>query len=148
VSLITVRRGLVRAGRVIVDDVRWRVKRDGKEDFKVHGPDFRVVGGIRYLFWRDTALLETPLHKIEISFRSQETSFVFASRTYRLGSMNEGRIVIRERERVVLEGRVTPSGVRLETLAMDLEPIQKELAFCLALRSEDLDRQLNPGAVG
>jgi hypothetical protein len=48
----------------------------------------------------------------------------------------------------VLEGRVTPSGVRLETLAMDLEPIQKELAFCLALRSEDLDRQLSPGAVG
>jgi hypothetical protein len=142
--LIKVRRGLVRAGRVIVGEVSWRVKREDEGVFNVYGSDFRLAGCIRYLFWRDHAFLETGSHKVEISFHSRESSFVFNGATFRLGSMNEGRIVIRERDRVVMEGRVTPGGVRLEAVAMDLEPIQRELAFCLALRSEDLYRQFHP----
>jgi len=145
---IVVKRGLVRAGRIVVDEVSYRARRDGMGSYIVPEARTQAPGHVRYLFWRDHLYLENPSHRVEILFHTGETSFEFDDRTYQIGPMTEGHVIIRERNRTVVEGSVTPSGVRLETIAVELEPIQNELAFGLALRSEDLFRQLNYGGTG
>lgn len=146
--VITVKRGLIRAGRIVVDHDTYRVRRDGKGSFIVSKSGADASGLVRYLKWRDLLFLENPPHKVEIRFLPGETSFEFDNRTYRIGPMTDGHVVIHERDRKVVEGRVTASGVRLETVAVELEPIKNELAFGLALRSEDLARQFHYEGTG
>ena len=110
-------------------------------EYLIRGTGPQDSGRVRYFWDRDHAILENPFGEVEIRFRPNGTHFVFDRRTYRIGSMIYGRIVIYERDRLVAKGRVTPSGVRLDTLAVDLHPIQRELALVLALRSEDLSHQ-------
>jgi hypothetical protein len=145
---ITVKRGVVRPGRIVVDHVSYRVHRDRDGSFIVPEIAAEGPGRVRYLSLRDEMFLENPSYQVEVRFRPGETSFEFDRNTYRIEPMTEGRILVRERERTVVEGRVTPSGVRLEAVAPELQPIQNELAFGLALRSEDLDRQFHPKAPG
>jgi len=144
--VVTVKRGVLRAGRVVVDHVSFRVRRDADGSYLVPESASHEPGRVRYLTLRDHLFLETLLNKIEIMFHPKETSFGFDERTYRIEPITDGKILIRERDRTVVEGHVTPSGVRLETVAPELEPIQNGLAFGLALRSEDLDRQFHPKA--
>ena len=146
--VVTVKRGLLRAGRIVTDHTSFRVRRDADGSYIVPESSSQEPGRVRYLFLRDYLFVENPFHKIEIVFHPTETSFDFDNRTYRIEPMTEGKIVIRDRDRTVVEGRVTPSGVRLERIAIELEPIQNELAFGLALRSEDLDRQFHPKVGG
>jgi hypothetical protein len=90
---------------------------------------------------RERLLLDNSRGEIEVKFDPNLGTFEFDGRTYVIGSMKGGDILVRERDRRVIEGRVTVSGVRLEKVAIDLVPIQRELAFGLALRSEDLARE-------
>ena len=138
---VLVRRGIVRAGRLIADGVSYRIRRAGQGEYLIQRMGPYDIGCVRYFAYRDHLILENPWGRIEIRFHPTGTSFAFDRRFHRIGSMLEGRIVIYERHRLVAKGRVTPSGVRLETLAPDLHPIQRELALGLALRSEDLSRQ-------
>jgi len=141
---VIVKRGLVRPGRVLVDHTTYRVRRNRDGSFVVPEAASQSPGRVNYLFLRDQLFLENPLYKVAVLFHTGETTFEFDRRTYSIGPLTDGRVLIREQDRTVVEGRVTPTGVRLDTIAAELEPIQNELAFGLALRTEDLDRQFNP----
>lgn len=56
--------------------------------------------------------------------------------------MDFGNISIKEGGRPAVRGHTTVSGVRLLVVAPDLEPLERELAFGLALRSSALDKDL------
>ena len=90
--VITVKRGLIRAGRIIVDHDTYRVRRDGKGSFIVSKSDADASGLVRYLKWRDLLFLENPPHKVEIRFLPGETSFEFDNRTYRIEPMTDGHV--------------------------------------------------------
>ncbi len=98
-------------------------------------------GLVRYDFDRQVLHIERPAVTLEIRFRPEleRTTFDYGGHRYEIGTMDFGTILFTEAGRAAIRGHVTISGVRLLSVASDLEPIERELAFGLALRSSALD---------
>src|SRR5207249_10249545 len=118
-----------------------RARRDRNGSYVIPALGDQGHANVQYLFMRERLELKKARSEVEITFGRNLATFEFDARTYQIGSMSKGDNIVRERDRIVIEGRVTVSGVRLQKVSTDLEPIQRELAFGLALRSEDLSRQ-------
>ncbi len=138
--IVAAKHRFLRPSVVTADATRCRVRKEGSDGYRIEGPNPSDVGRLVYRKWKGEATIERTEGIVSIRFQPQGTDFVWDRRTYHLGDMLDGDIRIREGERLVVEGRVTVSGVRLETRIPDLDPIARELAFVLALRSENVIR--------
>jgi len=125
--------GLLR-DRIRVGPSEYAVQR-GRQGWRFvvdpHGGGARV----RYDSWRDRILIESVVGFLQIRFRWRNTTFLWRGRTYRITSMIWSRITIFDGERPVVEARLTWSGVRLESLGPDFQPIERELAIGLGQRA-------------
>lgn len=138
--IVVAKHHFLRPSVVIADGTRYRVRREGLGAFRVARTNPEYAGRLIYRKFRDQASIDRPEGRLDIRFEERETEFAWDRHTYRLGDMLDGDIRIREQDLLVVEGRVTVSGVRLRTLISDLDPVIRELAFVLALRSEDVRR--------
>lgn len=91
---------------------------------------FRAAQDLGVIQWRSTIL--------KIPFHAGEGTFTWEERSYRIGTMITGEIRIHEGDREVVRGHVTVAGLRLESVATELLPIIRPLAWALLLRSETL----------
>ncbi len=133
---VIVGRGIVRAGRVTLDGVSYRVRRWKEGAFLVSAPPPMRPGWVRYFEYRDRAVVSAQDENLEIHFHPATTTIGWRGRAYRLASMTQGRIRITEGDREVVRGRVTPSGIRLDRVAPELLPIIRELALFLGKDGE------------
>jgi len=109
--------------------------------YRVQGPAGEEPGLVRYDAERQILEIERPGVTLRIRFRPEleQTTFDFQGHHYEVGTMDFGNISVTEEGRPVVRGHVTVSGVRLLSVAPDLEPIERELAFGLALRGSAVD---------
>jgi len=130
---VDLRMGLLR-DRIWVGPSEYEVQR-GRQGWQ-HVVDPHGGGGrVRYDSWRDRILIESPVGSLQIRFRWRNTTFLWRGRTYRITSMVRSGITILDGERPVVEARLTWSGVRLESLGPDFQPIERELAVGLGQRA-------------
>ncbi len=111
---------------------------------KVTAPAGQESGRVRYTDERDLLEIERPGTTLSIHFRPEleHTTFELNGHVYQVGTMDFGNISVKEGDRTVVRGHGTLSGVRLLAVAPDLEPLERELAFGLALRAAGLDKEL------
>src|SRR6266508_120865 len=138
---VVAKTGILGGGRVRTEEGVYRIRQAADGWYSILGRT-PASGRVRYNGARDILEIERPGVSLSIQFRSEleKTAFELDRTVYDVATMDFGRISIRERGRSVVEGRVTPSGVRLESVAPDLQPIERELAFGLALRSNEYAR--------
>ncbi len=138
---VVAKTGILGGGRVRTEEGVYRIRQAADGWYSILGRT-PASGRVRYNGARDILEIERPGVSLSIQFRSEleKTAFELDRTVYDVATMDFGRISIRERGRSVVEGRVTPSGVRLESVAPDLQPIERELAFGLALRSNEVAR--------
>ncbi len=143
------RHGLLGDGSIRGDGRRTRVRRDTGGWYIVR--DASSWGDARVLFrdLQDLAVIQWAGAVLRVAFHAGEAEFSWEDRTYRIGTMIRGEIRIQQDGRLVATGRVTVSGVHLDTVATELLSIIRPIAWALLLRSEALSR-LNrvPGAAG
>ncbi len=134
--VLDARHGLLGDGRIRSDGVRTRVTRDTGGWYVVH--DVPPQGDARVLFrdTQDLAVIQWSGSVLRVPFHAGEGEFTWEDRTYRIGTMIRGEIRIREADRMVAEGHVTVSGLHLDSVATELAPILRPLAWALVLRSE------------
>ena len=120
--------------RVFVDEEEYEVLR-GRRGWRVIIDTRAAAGRVRYDSLRDRLSIESPLGPLEIRFRWRGTTFGWRGRTYRVGSMVWNRLTIFEGDRPVLDGKMTWSGVRFETIDPEFREIARELAVGLGLRA-------------
>jgi hypothetical protein len=130
---VDARIGLFR-DRVIVSGLEFPVRR-------VRGGWREVVdpsgsSRVRYDGWRDRLLIDAPSGSLVLKFRWRNTTFPWRGRTYRIDSGFWGRVRIFGGDREAAGGRFTLSGFRLEFVAPELHPIERELAIGLGLRAQ------------
>ncbi len=111
------------------------------EGYEVGGPQAEGPGHVRYDADRDVLDIQRPGIELSIQFRPEleRTTFTFRGHTYEVGTMDFGNIVIKEGAQPVVRGHETVSGVRLLSVGAELVPIERELAFGLAVRSAEVD---------
>lgn len=128
-------------GKVRTDGGVFDVEHAGEGWFAVSGPAAEGAGRVRYEPNQGILEIERPGIRLVVDFQPemQGTRFTFGGHTYQAGSMDFGTIWIKDGERNVVQGHVTLSGVRLTLVAPEMQPIERELAFGLALRGEALD---------
>ena len=109
--------------------------------YTVGGPAAEGAGRVRYDEDHQIIQIERPGISLSIDFdpEPKTTTFEFQGHRYGVGSMDFGNISINEGDRAAVRGHVTISGVRLVSVEPDLVPIERELAFGLALRGGALD---------
>lgn len=136
--VVDIRHGLLGDGRIRVDDQRTKVDRDSGGWYVVR--DSSPLGDSRVLFRdvQDLALIQWSATILRVAFHAGEGQFTWEDRVYRIGTMIEGEIRIRQEGRLVARGRVTTAGLHLETVATELIPIIRPLGWALVLRSEAL----------
>lgn len=119
-----------------MDGRRTRVERDTGGWYIVR--DESSWGDARVLFrdLQDLAVIQWPGAVLRVAFHAGEGEFSWDDRTYRIGTMIRGEIRIHQDERLAASGHVTLSGIHLETVATELLPIIRPLAWALVLRSE------------
>ncbi len=129
-----------RRGKVRTDAGVFPVERAGEGWFTVGGPAGEGGGRVRYEPNQGILEIERPTVRVVIDFQPEVegTTFTYGGHTYRAGAMTFGTIWIKEDGRTVVEGHVTLSGVHLTQVAPEFQPIERELAFGLALRGEAL----------
>ena len=132
---------LEHGGKVRTKDGVFAVHRGPDGSYAVSGPAGEPAGRVRYDDERETLTIERPGFALSIRFRPEleHTRFELAGHTYEVATMDFGNISIKEDARAVVQGHVTVSGVRLLTVAPELVPVERELAFGLALRSSAAD---------
>lgn len=118
--------------RVLVDGVELGVQNERDGWHRIEGAPH--ASRVRYSGWSDRLWIEGPEGPMEIRFRWRGTNFTWRGREYRVRSSLWNRVLVEEGGRVALSGRTTWSGVRLQYVAPDLEPISSALALGLALR--------------
>ncbi len=98
-------------------------------------------GRVRYDGDRQIIRIERPGATVDIDFdpEPKRTVFQFQGHAYEVASMDFGDIAIREGGRIAVRGHVTISGVRLVSVSPELLPIERELAFGLALRGAGME---------
>jgi len=125
--------GFVR-DRIQVGPSEYVVRR-GRQGWR-HVVDPRGNGGrVRYDSWRDRIFIESPVGSLQIRFRWRNTTFLWRGRRYRITPMIWSRITIFDGDRPVVDARLTWSGVHLECLGPDFQPIERELAIGLGQRA-------------
>ena len=136
---ISENRGKVRTPEGIYD-----VRRDADGWYTVAGPAVQQPGRVRYNDDRNLLEIERPGLSVSIHFRPEleHTTFELTGHTYEVGTMDFGEISIKEGDRPVVRGHGTVSGVRLLEVAPEIEALERELAYGLALRSLALDKDL------
>ncbi len=135
---VDAKHGLLRDGWIRVEGTRTRVMRDTGGWYVVKDPSpwgdarvlFREAQDLAAIQWRGTIL--------RIPFRKGEGTFRWEERDYRIGTMIEGQLRIEQEGRVVAQGHVTVAGLHLDSVATELLPILRPLAWALVLRSETL----------
>ncbi len=129
--------GKVRTAEGIVE-----VRRSPDGTYSVPAPAAGESGRVKYDDEHDMLEIERPGVYVSIHFRgeTEHTRFEFGGHVYEVGTMDFGAISIKEGGRPVVQGHVTVSGVRLLSVAPDLQPIQRELAFGLALHSDAISK--------
>lgn len=128
-------------GKVRTDAGVFDVVHVGEGWFTVSGPVAEGIGRVRYEPSQGILEIERPGIRLVVDFQPEMegTRFTFQGHAYQAGAMDFGTIWIKEGERKVVQGHVTASGVRLTLVAPEVQPIERELAFGLALRGEALD---------
>ncbi len=127
-------------GWTSVDGIRSKVLRKKGGRFLVQSPHDLETARVRFHAFQDLALVEQAGISLRLAFRKGEATFVWEERTYHIGTMIDGDIAIDESGRSVVRGNVTTSGVRLRTVATELLPLIRALAWVLTLRSESVGR--------
>ena len=125
----------IRRDRLVVEGTEYPLRREGKGWVRVPAVGSRGGGRVRYDTLRDRIRIEAPGGTAVIPFHSRKTRFTFGGRTYRVGPMAWGHVMVSRDNRPVATGRLTLSGVRLGYVAPELEPIADELAVGLAYRA-------------
>ena len=128
-------------GKVRIADGVFEVTLDPDGWYAVGGPPSEGAGKVRYDDERDTLEIRRAGVDVSIAFKPEleHTTFEFRGHAYEVGTMDFGNISIKEGTRPVARGHETVSGVRLLSVAPDLVPIERELAFGLALRGAAVD---------
>ncbi len=103
----------------------------------VGAPSGQEPGLVSYETEQHVLDIRRPEVRVVIRFRPQteRTTFTLDEHVYDVGTMDFGNVDISERGRPVVRGYTTMSGVRLVSVAPELQPIERELAFGLALHS-------------
>ena len=110
--------------------------------YTVEGPVTEGAGRVRYDDERNLLEIQRPGISLSIHFRPEleHTTFELNGHLYEIGTMDFGDITIKEGNLRVVRGHGTISGVRILEVAPELESVERELAFGLALRSAALDK--------
>ena len=127
-------------GRIRVDGVRTKVLRDTGGWYVVEGVHAGETARVLYRAMQDLLLICWPDTTLRVAFHRGEGRFERDGRGYRIASMIDGLIRVDQEGRMVAEGHVTVAGVHLETVAPELLPLIRPLAWGLALRSERIGR--------
>ncbi len=130
-------------GRVRTEEGTFAVRPADEGWFTVAGKTPEDSGRVRYDPDRSLLEIERPGVHVSVQFRPEleRTVFTLDGHVYEIGTMDFGNISIHEGDRSVVNGHVTVSGARLVTVENDLKPIERELAFGLALRSSEVDKE-------
>ncbi len=128
-------------GKVRTQAGIFEVRGTPEDGYEVGGPASEGTGHVRYDADRDVLDLQRPGAQASIVFRPEleRTTFPFGGHTYEVAPMDFGNILIKEGDRPVVRGHETVSGVRLLFVAPELVPIERELAFGLAVRGAAVD---------
>lgn len=129
-------------GKVRTAEGIYEVRRSPDAWYTIPGPAAGEPGRVKYDDERDVLYIERPGVGLSIRFlgETERTTFAFGGQTYDVATMDFGTISIRDGDRRVVLGHVTVSGVRLLSVAPELQPIERELAFGLALRSDAISK--------
>ncbi len=130
-------------GRVRTEEGTFAVRPGDEGWYAVAGKTPDDAGRVRYDAPRGLLEIERPGISVSIQFRPEmeKTIFNLDSHVYEVATMDFGKIDIHEGNRAVVRGHVTVSGVRLVAVESDLKAIERELAFGLALRSSEADKE-------
>jgi hypothetical protein len=133
-------------GRIRVDGARTKVLRDTGGWYVVQGPHVGETARVLYREMQDLAVICWPETVLRIPFRAGEGHFEWEGRPYHISSMIQGDILVDQEGRSVVRGHATAAGMHLETVAAELVPIIRPLAWALAIRSEfvGLDHHFEP----
>lgn len=128
-------------GKVRTEAGIFEVRGSREEGYEVDGPQAEGPGHVRYDVDRDVLDLQRPGISVRIAFRPEleHTTFTLGGRAYELGGMDLGNIVIKDGAQTAVRGHETVSGVRLLYVAPELVPLERELAFGLAVRGAEVD---------
>lgn len=129
--------GKVRTAEGIVE-----VRRSPDGWYTVPGSGTEGAGRVKYDDERDVLDIERPGVSLSIRFRgeTERTTFEFGGRAYEVATMDFGTILIQAGSHPVVQGHITVSGVRLLSVAPELRSIERELAFGLAVRSDEISK--------
>ena len=135
---------LEKTGKVRTPEGIYNVSRGADGWYTVAGPAVQQPGRVRYNDDRNLLEIERPGLSVSIHFRPEleRTTFELNGHVYEVGTMDFGEISIKEGNRPVVRGHGTVSGVRLLEVAPEIEALERELAYGLALRSLALDKDL------
>lgn len=130
-------------GKVRTDEGTFAVRAADEGWFTVAGKTPEDSGRVRYDPARALLEIDRPGVQVSIQFRPEleKTIFSLEGHLYEVATMDFGDIFIHEGNRSVVRGHVTVGGVRLLSVESDLKPIERELAFGLALRSSEADKE-------
>lgn len=123
-----------------MDGSRSRVVKDSGGWYVVEDTSWWGNARVLYREFQDLAVIQWAGAVLRIPFHAGEGVFTWEERTYRIGSMVEGELRIRQDERLVAQGHVTVAGLHLDSVATELLPLIRPLAWALVLRSEAVAR--------
>lgn len=135
---IVVKLGVLRnRHEVKTDDGVFGVRPSEAGGYVVEAPPGQDPGVVRYDEKERVLDIQRPGLSLRIRFGTEQerTFFDFDEHHYEVGTLDFGKVDVAEAGRQVVGGYATVSGVRLEFVAPDIRPIERELAFGLALRS-------------
>ncbi len=134
--VVDVKHGLLDDGRIRIDRLRGRVLHDTGGWYVVKDSSSWGDARVLYSDYQDLAVIQWATSILRIPFKEGKGTFVWEERTYRIGSMIEGEIRIDQEGRPVVRGHTTVSGLHLDSVATELLPIIRPLAWALVLRTE------------
>ncbi len=135
---IVVKLGVLRdRHEVKTDDGVFDVRPSAEDGYVVEAPAGEEPGLVRYNEGDRVLDIQRPGVALRIRFGTEQepTVFDFDNHRYEVGTLDFGKVDIAEAGRQAVGGFATLSGIRLEFVVPELRPIERELAFGLALRS-------------
>lgn len=132
---------LEHGGKVRTADGVFEVRLGADGWYEVGGPASQGGGKVHYDRDRDRLEIQRPDATVSIAFlpELEHTTFSFHGHMYEIATMDFGNVSIKEGGRPAVQGHETVSGVRLLSVASELVPIERELAFGLAVRGAAVD---------
>ncbi len=127
-------------GRIRADGVRTKVLRDTGGWYVIEGIHAGETARVLYREMQDLLVICWPETTLRVAFHGGEGRFEWDGRAYHVASMIEGHVRIDHEGRPVARGHVTVAGVHLDSVAAELLPVIRPLAWGLALRSERVGR--------